>query len=694
MNPQPTSPVRVLVIGAGPASVAMHLPVLAELARSGEVSLAAVCDVQPALASAARQRFGFQQETGDAAAALARSDIDAVYIFGSAQMHLDLGLAALERGKHLFVEKPVAPSYRDTMSLVSAAERHDRVAVGGHNRRFLQSLQMLRQHAGRSRWRYAEAVFHKAEHGKSTPFGARSWLSANGIHALDALLYMMGGLPEQLVAHSSGAGGGPGTFSALMRWPDGAQGVFLCDNQAGRRREEYVFHGVGEGFRVTDDELIREKDGGEERTALLSVGDGIAAEHAAFLQAIRSGETPVHALANLAPSLLLAELIESGFSGRVELPAVADTRAASEPAMASRAILIVQPGGQRPSIAAALPGARLVSPADLAASESVREDIGAAILASGAEPLSAAMLAKMPNLRIVGVVGLSVAAYGPETLLARGIHLVNASRAYADGVAEYALALAILGRRRAFVSHELMRGGAWGTHASAHGLRAFLRRAARPLLPLLRRTGLFERAKRASAALQLSAGDAEPRELRGATAGLIGWSANACALAERLAAAGARVVVWSEHAAPEEIAASGAARVSLAEALAADIVSLHRGLTPQSRHFLGAPELAQLRPGSVLINIARGALIEPAALLERLRRRDVFACLDTFEQEPSPADDPLRALPNVFLSSHIAGGSRDMREAATREVAAKVSEFLAQGATQHAIAPQRLRTMS
>ena len=120
---------------------------------------------------------------------------------------------------------------------------------------------------------------------------------------------------------------------------------------------------------------------------------------------------------------------------------------------------------------------------------------------------------------------------------------------------------------------------------------------------------------------------------------------------------GASVAVYTGHAADEDIRHAGALRVSLSEALACDVVSLHRGLTPQTLHCLGEAELAKLRPGTVLINTARGALIEPRALITRLRRGDIFACLDTFEDEPPDASDPLRALPNVFLTSHIAGGS-------------------------------------
>ncbi|WP_081486497.1 NAD(P)-dependent oxidoreductase, partial [Nitrospirillum viridazoti] len=132
---------------------------------------------------------------------------------------------------------------------------------------------------------------------------------------------------------------------------------------------------------------------------------------------------------------------------------------------------------------------------------------------------------------------------------------------------------------------------------------------------------------------------------------------------------------------------------ALDQVLAADIVSLHRGLTAATRHTLDAAELARLRPGAVLINVARGGLIEPTALLDRLRRGDVFACLDTFEEEPLPPRHPLRRLANVFLTPHIAGGSADMQAQAADEVVAKVARLLHGGAAD-ILTPARLRGMS
>jgi len=223
-----------------------------------------------------------------------------------------------------------------------------------------------------------------------------------------------------------------------------------------------------------------------------------------------------------------------------------------------------------------------------------------------------------------------------------------------------------------------------------------LDRAARGLRPAIKAAGcepLFLRLwKSAAPTLGVSTQRKSPsRDLQGATVGLVGWGANARAFADRLARVPARVLVYSEHAAEDDIRSSGAVPASLSEVLTADVVSLHRALTEKTRHCLGAAELAKLRPGAVLINIARGALLQPDALLARLKQGDIFACLDTYESEPLSASHPLRNLPNVFLTSHIAGGSPDNYAAAAIEVVRKVAAHLG-GDLSQAISAERLQT--
>jgi phosphoglycerate dehydrogenase-like enzyme/predicted dehydrogenase len=700
------TPLRALVIGAGPAATALHMPTLARLRDGGQLVLALVCDIDSGRAAAAQRRFGFLEAGSDALAATGRTDLDVAYVLGSAQLHHACGLAALRSGKHLFVEKPIAPCYAQACELAQAGLDAGRIAAAGHNRRFYRSLAAVRARAGNAGWRMAEAVFHKPELALPPPFGARTWLGANGIHALDALVFMMGGLPEQVFALAGGLGTSPGAFSALLRWRDGAQGLFACNNEAGSRREEYVFHAPGQTLTVRESGLTIEADGRQQKLPLPMQGDGIEAEHAAFLQAVRTGVQPCHSIQAIAPSLYLAECIEAGHCGDLPAPnrhvvtrPAARLPERSQPAPATgKLVLVVKPAELQLPLARSLSQWQLISLEDVEKSPQPLPEVAGVILGRGAAALPPQILAKLPALRVVGIVGLSVARHEPEALLARGIVLVNASSAYAHSVAEFALGLAILGRRCAFYSHELMRRGGWGTRPRLPGWRGTFTRTVTKLVPALRACGLEPALRgawrRARPALGVAPTPvAQGRELRNATIGLLGWSANAQAFCARCLAAGARVVVYSEHAEAAAIGAAGARAVSLAEALAADVVSLHRGLSSRTRHFLGAAELARLRPGALLLNVARGALIEPEALLARLKIGDIFACLDTYSEEPPAASHPLRRLPNVFLTSHIAGGSPDMHAAAAEEVVQKVAAYLA-GDPGEVITAARLRTMS
>jgi phosphoglycerate dehydrogenase-like enzyme/predicted dehydrogenase len=689
---------RALVIGAGPMSDAVHLPRLTRLRDRGEIVLRIICDLQRTLTDKMQPKFGFEEHTSDALAAICRQDIDVVYIFADAPTHFSLGIEALRHGKHVFVEKPIAPSFGQAIEMAELARARGLIAVGGHNRRYYASLAAVRERAGLARWRFVEAAFHKPAFGKAPPFGARTWLTGNGIHALDALVDSMTGLPVELAAFTDGSAT-PSAFSAQMRWADGAQATFLCNNDAASRREEYVFHGFGETLSIGAKGLTIEKDGTSQMLAMPTQDDGFTAEHEAFLAAIRDGVAPRHALDALAPSLFLAELIEQGYRGPVELPHTSVSRRGNPGRLSQDAALLIDDSGDLHGVPARrLAGRRLVSRAELLGASQSAHHVAAAILGRNAAPLTPDELSQMPNLAIVGIVALSVARHAPQALMARNITIVNASHAYAESVAEFALALATLARRRAFYSHELMRRGGWGVASGRRTLRAALLRGGQVVRPALKRMGLepallaaWRKTQRTSPAGPALAG--RSRDLRGATIGLIGWGANARAFTRRLLSVGARVIVASEHASPEEVLQTGARQVSLREALAAEVVSLHRGLTSETRHGLRAAELSLLRPGAVLINVARGALIEPSALVDRLRQGDVFACLDTFDEEPLPASHPLRSMPNVFLTSHIAGGSPDMHFAAVEEVVAKIEKFFAHEAVED-ISAARLATMT
>lgn len=117
----------------------------------------------------------------------------------------------------------------------------------------------------------------------------------------------------------------------------------------------------------------------------------------------------------------------------------------------------------------------------------------------------------------------------------------------------------------------------------------------------------------------------------------------------------ARVLVVDPVVGPAAIAATGAEPATLADALPqADVLSLHAPALPETRHMIGAAQLAALPAHAVLINTARGSLIDTAAL-EAACAAGLHAVLDVTEPEPLPSDSPLYSLPNVMLTPHIAG---------------------------------------
>lgn len=152
------------------------------------------------------------------------------------------------------------------------------------------------------------------------------------------------------------------------------------------------------------------------------------------------------------------------------------------------------------------------------------------------------------------------------------------------------------------------------------------------------------------------------RELRGKVVGLVGFGNIAQHVARRVHAFGARIVYTKPNRAEPEIEQSlEAGYRALDELLAeSDIISLHAPLRPQSRNMIDASALARMRPGGWLINTARGALVDEVALVEALRSGHLAgAGLDVFAHEPIAPDSPLLHLPNVVLTPHIAGATRD-----------------------------------
>jgi phosphoglycerate dehydrogenase-like enzyme len=138
------------------------------------------------------------------------------------------------------------------------------------------------------------------------------------------------------------------------------------------------------------------------------------------------------------------------------------------------------------------------------------------------------------------------------------------------------------------------------------------------------------------------------------TIGLLGLGRIGGQMAGYCNALGMRVLAWSQNLTDERALAAGAARVSKAELLAtSDVVSLHLVLSERTRGVVGAPELARMKHGAVLVNTSRGSLVDEQALIEAVQSGRLFAALDVYSREPLPADHPLIRCPNTVLTPHL-----------------------------------------
>ncbi len=139
-----------------------------------------------------------------------------------------------------------------------------------------------------------------------------------------------------------------------------------------------------------------------------------------------------------------------------------------------------------------------------------------------------------------------------------------------------------------------------------------------------------------------------------------------------------RILAYDPYAARELAAAEGVQLTSLTRVLSdACVVVCAAPLTPTTRGMLGSRELDRLREGAVFVNVGRGPIVDSDALIARARRGDIRVCLDVFDPEPVPVDSPIRSLPSVFLSPHIAGVTAACRPRCLSYMIDELDRFLA-----------------
>ncbi len=160
-------------------------------------------------------------------------------------------------------------------------------------------------------------------------------------------------------------------------------------------------------------------------------------------------------------------------------------------------------------------------------------------------------------------------------------------------------------------------------------------------------------------------------EIQGRTLGIIGLGRSGRELIRLATPFQMRILAYSRHASPADVRSLGAEPVSLDPLLReSDFVSLHCSLTPQTHRMIGREQLALMKPTAYFINVARGGLVDQAALVQALKDRTFAgAALDVFQIEPLPKDDPLIGLDNVILTPHYTPATADIWAATGRATA-------------------------
>jgi D-3-phosphoglycerate dehydrogenase len=167
-------------------------------------------------------------------------------------------------------------------------------------------------------------------------------------------------------------------------------------------------------------------------------------------------------------------------------------------------------------------------------------------------------------------------------------------------------------------------------------------------------------------------------ELRYSVVGVVGFGGIGAKVAELCRCFGARTLVSDPYVLAETIREAGHEAVSLDELLGeSDIVSLHARLNDDTRGMLGEPEFGLMKPTAILVNTARGGLVQEAALWRVLEEKRIAgAALDVFAVEPPPPDSPVYGLDNVTLTSHLAGASVQGAELGAKAVTREVYRFI------------------
>ena len=261
-----------------------------------------------------------------------------------------------------------------------------------------------------------------------------------------------------------------------------------------------------------------------------------------------------------------------------------------------------------------------------------------ALIVRNRTQVSVELLKAAPQLQCVGRLGVGLDNIDLEACKARGVTVYPATGANNLSVAEYVVTAALVLLRQSWFLNPAMLDGAWPRAEAGAGF-----------------------------------------EISGKTLGLIGFGAIARDLAGLAKGLGMRVAAHDPFVPADDPVWSGVSRLDMYEVLAqADVISLHVPLTPDTRHSINGDAISRMKAGAILINAARGGVVDEAAVADALREGHLGgAALDTFETEPLTREgaEHFRDVPNLILTPHIAG--------VTTEANGRVSKLTAENVLRH-----------
>ncbi len=267
-----------------------------------------------------------------------------------------------------------------------------------------------------------------------------------------------------------------------------------------------------------------------------------------------------------------------------------------------------------------------------------------ALLVRSAVQVDAALLAHAGKLRVIGRAGVGVDNIEMEPATRKGIAVMNTPGANAVAVAEITIGLMLTMGRFIARANQSMHEGKW-EKKSLQGT-----------------------------------------ELRGKTLGIVGLGKIGMEVAKRARVFGMEIVAHDPFVASALAKDNGIRLATLDEVYAAaDYLTLHVGLTPQTQNMINAESVKKMKRGVKLVNCARGELVDEGALATALQEGQVgAAALDVFVKEPLK-DSPLQKMDNVILTPHIGGSTNEAQEAVGHQIAMQVKEYLKHGVIQNSV---------